>query len=204
MRRKKMWYRTSAKNRKIKRNFLQIFHILKFEWLSISHPLKMVIIGVFIASFGLFFDWFGNYDNTFSGNAFHKILWISWYILFFMNICILFLIFGRNTKEIIKNIFHFHAKDAVLILLFLLFWAVLSINCVVIIANFQIFKEWIVLGQWLIIVLVGYILWSIWWCINIYSKTKTTIYVNENYWNQIWGTSENNSVENENNMKLPF
>jgi hypothetical protein len=39
-----MSYRNSAKNRKIKRIFLQIFSILKFEWLNITTPLKVIVI----------------------------------------------------------------------------------------------------------------------------------------------------------------
>lgn len=198
-----MSYRDSAKTRKIKRFFLQILSILKFEGLNITNPLKVVLIWTLIAVFWLFSNWFDSYDWLISWNSFHKLLWISWYILFLINIKILFFIFWQKTKEVIKNYLHFYAKDSVIIIMLVLFWLIVSINAIFIIENLAFFKEWVILWKWLVFVIVWYILWVIWWIFNLFSKTKTSIYV-ENYnfgENNLEGISE---IENKNNMKLPF
>jgi len=153
----------SAKNRKIKRLFWQVFSILKFEGLNIANPLKIVIIWVFLASFWLFLNWIESYDNVIYGNAFYKILGISGYILLFLNIKIFFLVFWQKSKEFIKNIFNFNAKDSILIVILLVFWLVTTINWVFIIENTQMFREWMIIGKWVIMTLVWYTLWLVWW-----------------------------------------
>lgn len=198
-----MSYRISAKNRKIKRLFWQVFSILKFEGLNIANPLKIVIIWVFLASFWLFLNWIESYDNVIYGNAFYKILGISGYILLFLNIKIFFLVFWQKSKEFIKNIFNFNAKDSILIILLLVFWLLTTINGVFIIENTQMFREWMIIGKWVIITLVWYTLWLVWWSVNLYSKSKVSIYVENGNWDET-SSGEPNTHRNENNMKLPF
>lgn len=198
-----MSYRVSAKNRKIKRLFWQVFSILKFEGLNIANPLKIVIIWVFLSSFWLFLNWIDSYDNVIYWNAFHKILGISGYILLFLNIKIFFLVFGQKTKEFVKNIFNFNAKDSILIILLLFFWLLTTINWVFIIENTQMFREWMLIGKWVIITLVWYTLWLVWWGVNLYAKSKVSIYVENGNWDEML-SNETNIHKNENNMKLPF
>lgn len=198
-----MSYRMSAKNRKIKRLFWQVFSILKFEGLNIANPLKIVIIWVFLTSFWLFLNWIESYDNVIYGNAFYKILGISGYILLFLNIKIFFLVFWQKSKEFIKNIFNFNAKDSILIVILLVFWLVTTINWVFIIENTQMFREWMIIGKWVIMTLVWYTLWLVWWSVNLYSKSKVSIYVENGNWDEILSW-EPNTHRNENNMKLPF
>ncbi|MGE4444251.1 MAG: hypothetical protein AB7E37_04635 [Candidatus Altimarinota bacterium] len=198
-----MSYRMSAKNRKIKRLFGQVFSILKFEGLNIANPLKIVIIGVFLASFGLFLNWIESYDNVIYGNAFYKILGISGYILLFLNIKIFFLVFGQKSKEFIKNIFNFNAKDSILIVILLVFGLVSTINGVFIIENTQMFREGMIIGKGVIMTLVGYTLGLVGGSVNLYSKSKVSIYVENGNGDEIL-SGEPNTHRNENNMKLPF
>lgn len=198
-----MSYRNSAKNRKIKRIFLQIFSILKFEWLNITTPLKIIVIWVLICFFWLFANWFDSYDGEISWNWFHKLLWITWYIIFILNLIILFFIFWQRLKENIKNLLHFNAKDSVIIIMLIIFWLLISINSIFIIWNIEIFMQWIILGKWLIYVVVWLLLWVIWWIFNLFSKTKTSIYIeNPNYVDL--NIEEQTIHDNKNNMKLPF
>jgi hypothetical protein len=198
-----MSYRISAKNRKIKRILFQILSIIKFEWLNISHPLMVVVIWVLIASIWIFLNWFDTYDGVISWNGFHKILWITGYILLLLNIKILFFIFWQKTKETLKNIFSFHVKDGIVIVMLVGFWVIMSINSVFIIDNTQIFREGIVLWKGLIYVIVGYTLGIFWAFFHLYSKTKTSIYIEGSDENKelFW---ENISEVSKNNMKLPF
>lgn len=199
----KMSYRISAKNRKLKRILEQIFSIIKFEWLNISHPLKIVMIWVIIATFWLFGNWVDTYNSELTGNAFYKLLWITGYILLVINIKILFFVFGQQAKEFIKNIFNIKAKDSVLILMFLFFGFFTSLNAVFLVENTQMFREGILLWKWLIVTLVWYTLWCIGWCINLFEKTKTSIYIQGESSENSFG-SESNTSTHENNMKLPF
>lgn len=196
-----MSYRISAKNRKIKRILLQILSIIKFEWLNISNSLKIVVIWVILTSIWIFLNWFDTYDGVISWNGFHKILWVTGYILLLLNIKILFFIFWQKTKETIKNIFSFHIKDAIVIVMFVSFWFIISINSVFIIENIQIFQEGIILWKGIIYVIVGYTLGMFGWFFHLYSKTKTSIYIESENQEFLW---ENIIEENKNNMKLPF
>ena len=203
MSKEKMSYRVSAKNRKIKRFFLQTMSILKFDWFNINTSLKIVIIWCIIATFWLFWNWIESYDNIIEGNSFYKLLGISWYILFIINIKVFFIIFGQKSKEFIKNLFNIKAKDSFIIVMFLVFWWIITINNVFIIENTQMFREWILLWKWLITTLVWYTLAMVGWCVNLYGKTNVAIYVENNISDDIlW--NEHNTNKHENNMKLPF
>lgn len=198
-----MSYRISAKNRKLKRILGHIFSIIQFEWLNISHPLKIVMIWVIIATFWLFWNWVDSYNNELVGNAFYKLLGITGYILVVINIKILFLVFWQQAKELIKNILNLKAKDSVLIMMLLFFWFFTSLNGVFLIENTQMFREGILLGKWLIITMVWYTLACIGGCVNLFGKTKTSIYIQDDGLTEAWW-QENSSHTHENNMKLPF
>lgn len=198
-----MSYRISAKNRKLKRILGHIFSIIQFEWLNISHPLKIVMIWVIIATFWLFGNWVDSYNNELVGNAFYKLLGITGYILLVINIKILFLVFWQQAKELIKNIFNLKAKDSVLIMMLLFFWFFTSLNGIFLIENTQMFREGILLGKWLIITMVWYTLACIGGCVNLFGKTKTSIYIQDDGLTEAWW-QENSSHTHENNMKLPF
>ncbi len=198
-----MSYRISAKNRKLKRILGHIFSIIQFEWLNISHPLKIVMIWVIIATFWLFWNWVDSYNNELVGNAFYKLLGITWYILLVINIKILFLVFWQQAKELIKNIFNLKAKDSVLIIMLLFFWFFTSLNGIFLIENTQMFREGILLGKWLIITMVWYTLACIGGGVNLFGKTKTSIYIQDDgLVDGLW--QENSAHTHENNMKLPF
>lgn len=197
----KMSYKISAKNRKMRRILLQIFQALKFEGFNISLSLKIIIFGILLASFWLFNTWVDSYDSVIHGNAFHKLLGITGYILLLINIKIFFFIFWKKTKDIIKSFFHIHAKDSVLLLFFAGAGFIMTINSIFIIENTQIFREWILIGQWISFTLVWYTLAVFWSIFNMHTKTKTTIYVHENAHEDIENEKDKDT---QNNMKLPF
>ncbi len=195
-----MSYKISAKNRKTKKILLNIMYFLKFEWLNIKNSLKIIIIWVLFSSIWLFLNWFLSVDWKFIWNSFHQIIWIAWYILLLFNLIILFLIFSKKLKNSLKIFLNLQIKDDYIVLFFILFWIIFSLNSVFIIENISFFKEWIILWQWLRLTLVGYILSFFWVSLNIYSKTKTSIYIEDNFWEDI----NQNENTNKNNMKLPF
>lgn len=197
---KRMSYKISAKNRKTKKLLLSVIYFLRFEWLNIKNSLKMIIIWVILSSFWLFLNWFLSVDWKFIWNSFHQIIWITWYILLLFNLSILFLIFSKKIKNSLKIFLNLQIKDDYIVLFFILFWIIFSINTIFIIENISFFKEWIILWQWMPLTLVWYILSLFWVSLNIYTKTKTSIYIDDNLWDDILETEN----KNKSNMKLPF
>lgn len=195
-----MSYKISAKNRKTKKFLLNIIYFLKFEWLNIKNSLKIIIIWVILSTIWLFLNWFLAVDWKFIWSWFHQIIWITGYILLLLNLSILFLIFSKKFKNSLKIFLNLQVKDDYIILFFILFWIIFSINTIFIIENISFFKEWIILWQWLPLTIVWYILSFFWVSLNIYSKTKTSIYIDDNFWDNISETEN----KNKSNMKLPF
>lgn len=198
-----MSYKTSAKNRRIKKVLLKVLYYLKFEWLNLSTSIKIVASWMIIATFWLFWNWFSDFEEKYFWNAFHQILGITWYIILFLNLLILFFIFSKKYKNFLKIFFNIYIKDAVGIVFFLFFWLITTINWIFIIENIEFFKEGVILGQWIILVMVWYVIWITWWCFNLYSKTKTSIYINSNNLEDNYSDVDENNI-NKNNMKLPF
>ncbi|MBW7954403.1 hypothetical protein H3C61_01180 [Candidatus Gracilibacteria bacterium] len=195
-----MSYKISAKNRKTKKFLLNIIYFLKFEWLNIKNSLKIIIIGVILSTIGLFLNWFLAVDGKFIGSGFHQIIGITGYILLLLNLSILFLIFSKKFKNSLKIFLNLQVKDDYIILFFILFGIIFSINTIFIIENISFFKEGIILGQGLPLTIVGYILSFFGVSLNIYSKTKTSIYIDDNFGDNISETEN----KNKSNMKLPF
>lgn len=197
-----MSYKISAKNRRLKRTLLNLFNIIKFEWLNIDMPRKIVFFGILIWTSSLFFNWIDAIDQKHIWNAFKNILWITWYLLIIINIKTLFIIFNEKIKEFFKSFFNFNAKDWVIIVFLWAFWLFLSINNIFVIQNFSYFTNGIIVWKWVIISIIWYVFCVFWGFLMLKTKTKTSIYM-ENKDNLDNYGSE--SVEKEkSNMKLPF
>lgn len=199
-----MSYKISAKNRRLKRTLLNIYSFLKFESLNIETPKKIVLFWVILWFSALFLNWTESIDTKHIWNAFKSILWITWYLLFIVNIKILFIIFNTKIKESIKFFFNFDAKDWVIVIFLWAFWLFLTINGIFIIENFSYFTDWIIIWKWVILSIVWYIFILIWWMLMLKTKTNTSVYIDwlENSQNS-WEIKEANKIE-KNNMKLPF
>lgn len=199
-----MSYKISAKNRRLKRILLNIISILKFESLNIETPRKLVFFWVMLWFASLFLNWTESVTSNHVWNAFKSILWITWYLLFAINVKLLFIIFETKIKERIKFLFNFYSKDWVIVVFLWAFWLFLTINSIFIIENFSYFTAWIIIWRWVILSIVSYIFVLIWWMLMLKTKTNTSIYIG---WQEnIEDTREVNEFNesNKNNMKLPF
>jgi len=199
-----MSYKISAKNRRLKRILLNIISILKFESLNIETPRKLVFFWVMLWFASLFLNWTESVTHNHVWNAFKSILWITWYLLFAINVKLLFIIFETKIKERIKFLFNFYAKDWVIVVFLWAFWLFLTINSIFIIENFSYFTAWIIIWRWVILSIVSYIFVLMWWMLMLKTKTNTSIYIdwqeNSEYTREVNQFNENNK----NNMKLPF
>lgn len=197
-----MSYKISAKNRKLKRILLKIFHIISFQGFHISPSLKVGVIGVSLATIWLWGNWVETLNSSVMGNAFYKIFGIQGYILLCINLFILFLIFGNKSKEWFKHFLSLQSRDSVLIFLCIFFGLILSINSIFVIENTDMFIEGVTLGKWIIISLVWYILGTVGSYISLYEKTNTLIHIEEN--DPENSTLNKNQFVDKNNMTLPF
>ena len=199
-----MSYKVSAKNRRLKRTLLSIIDILKFESLNIDTPKKIVLFSSILWCFSLFFNWIDSWNQNYIWNSFKSILWITWYLLFLINIKILFLIFSQNIKENIKSFFNFNVKDWIIIIFLWVFWLSLSINAIFIIENFSYFTQWIIIWKWVILSVVAYVFCIMWGILMLKTKTKTSIYIDWIVDNEAQKSNYELDKNNKKNMKLPF
>lgn len=198
-----MSYKISAKNRRLKRTLLNIFGILKFEWLNIDNSKKMVFIWILFWISSLFLRWTDSVVDNHVWNAFKNLLWITGYILFIINIKMFFIIFSQKIKESLKSFFGFNVKDGIIIVFLWVFWLLTTINTVFIINNFSYFTTWIIIWKWIIFSVIWYTFSVIWWVLMMKTKTKTSIYIEDDQ-EQILQNSHENDNSEKNNMKLPF
>lgn len=197
-----MSYKISAKNRRLKRTLESIISVLKFESLNITTPEKVVLIWAIFSIASIFMNWFDSYDSKIIWNWFSNLLWITWYVLFFLNLIVIFFILNSNQKENIKNLLNFNIKDWIFIEILMFFCLVLSINAVFLIQSFSFFEDDIILWKWIVFSIIWAIFWIIWAIFIVKTKTKVSIYID---WDRE-DISQINSIpeNNKNNMKLPF
>lgn len=198
-----MSYKISAKNRRLKRTLIWMINFLKFEWLNIDTPRKIVFIWLLFWIWSLFLNWTDSFDQKHIWNAFKSILWITWYLLLILNIKMIFILFSNKLKELIKSFFNFNAKDGIIIIFLWAYWLFLTINSIFIIENFSYFTSWIITWKWVIFSIIWYTFCLLWWILMLNSKTKTSIYIEKNEQENSLNSSNNDDVE-KSNMKLPF
>lgn len=198
-----MSYKISAKNRRLKRTLLGIIGILKFESFNIEAPKKLVLFWVIIWFISLFMNWTESTNLNHIWNSFKSILWLTWYILFIINIKIFFIIFSKTLKELMKSYFNFNIKDWIIIIFLWVFWLFFTINSLFVIQNFSYFTDGILIWKWVIVSIIWYIFIIIWWIWLMNLKTNTSIYIewfeetdNDKHWDK--------DDLSKNNMKLPF
>lgn len=196
-----MSYKSSAKNRRLKRTLERVIGILKFESLNINTPEKIVLIWASFSIISLFMNWFDSYDSKVLWNWFSGLLWITWYILFLLNIIVIFIILNNEQKETIKNLLNFNIKDGILIELIMTFCLLLIINSLFLIQNLSFFEDDIIIWRWIVFEIIWSIFWIIWSIFITKTKTKVSIYIDSPEYIQ---NQTNIIEENKNNMKLPF
>lgn len=198
-----MSYKVSAKNRKLKRTILNVISILKFESLNIETPKKIALFWVIVTFVALFLNWTEAVDVKHVWDAFKSFLWVTGYILVLINIKMIFILLSQKAKELAKMFLGFHAKDGVMIVFLGMFWLLVSANSIFIIENFSYFTTGILVGKWVIFAIVWYIFTIVGWFLMLRTKTKTSIYIENDDENM--SLEEHESHESEkNNMKLPF
>lgn len=198
-----MSYKISAKNRKLKRTILNIISILKFESLNIETPKKIVLFWVILAVTALFLNWTESVEQKHVWNVFKSFLWITWYLLILVNIKIFFIIFSQKMKDFVKMFFNFQAKDWVMVIFLWAFGLFSTINALFIIENFSYFTIGIIVGKWPILAIVWYIFTLIGGILMLKSRTKTSIYIDNDEQN-LWLENNIDTESEKNNMKLPF
>lgn len=198
-----MSYKISAKNRKLKRTILNIISILKFESLHIEISKKIILFWVMLAIGSLFLNWIDSTDQNHIWNAFKNILWITGYVLLIIHIKILFIIFSKKLKELIKFFLHINANDGIIIIFLWMFWLIMNINTIFIIENFSHFSTGIWFWKPIILSIIGCTLSIIWWILMIKTKTNISLYIESENGNKIYQENRTDGSE-KNNMKLPF
>jgi len=195
-----MSYKISAKNRKLKRKLITLINLFKFKSVNFNITHKFILIWAVLSLISLYMDWINSLNWEIVQNTFWQLLWISWYIMFILNLIILFIIFSNNKKEYLKIVTKFFFKDWNFIVILWLFNLLLIINNIFIIKWLAFFSKEIIYWRWGIISIIWTLFVIIWWVLLIKEQNKVLLYVNDDYckWDKI------EKVDEKNNMKLPF
>jgi len=196
-----MTYRTSAKKRRTKRIFERLKHILTFWGRTFSSGEKILLIGLIIATVGVWKNWIAYTTPEIFGNGFHELLGMTGYILIWNTFLILFLLFGGKTKEQCKNYFRIYAKDSILIVCFLGANFLFTLNGFFIINNTIMLQTNIHHESGIIVTMVGYLLAIFWGIMSIYFTKSEKMYIDQSLKDEENIPQEHNS---DHNMKLPF
>lgn len=196
-----MTYKNSAKNRKLKRSIIWFINFLKFESLNITTPEKILFFGIIFTIIWLFLNWVESVENIITSNSFGSVLWLTWYIVFFLQILILFLLFSWKHKEMIKFFLNIKIKDTHLIFCITLFTFLIILNWLFFIDWLEVFKNWILIWKWVIVSFVWNILSIVWWIFMLKTKDITWIYIENSSENS---SNTENKEQEKDNMTLPF
>lgn len=197
-----MSYKITAKNRRLNKHINKFISIIKFDAMNLSHSHKTIFVWAIIWIISLFLTWFTNGDNSITWTSFHRLLWLSWYLIFICYVKILFILFSKKSKDFLKKIIHLNIDDHILLSFIWIFAFAFSLNSFVLINNFTIFESQINFQQWIILNLVGNILLNIWAIFNLFSKTNVWVLVNTTPWEE--NILEQYLEDNSQNTKLPF
>ncbi len=197
-----MEYKDRAKSRKIKRQLLQTINLIKLKWFNLSTAKKIVLAWVIFWFISLFLNWTDS-TSTVSGNihnSFSNLVWRTGISLLILQIFITFLIFSRKNKEKLKLSIDSHIKDFSLIIISWVFTIVVSINALNSVSWLQTFSSDIIYWAWIIAEICAWIMitagWI--WLRKEFYKNINKVYINESE------DDENENIEEDNNMSLPF
>ncbi len=199
-----MSYRDSAKNRKVKRMLLKAINLIKFGWLNLNNPQKLVLFWVVIWIISLFLTWVDSVWSFIVWSVFNDVLWITWYLFVLLYLILLALIFSSRNYLIIKNMLQISIKDWFLVVLLSIFNLLLTINSAYIISWLSVFKEWIFFGKWIIFSIIWAIFCIIWWILIVRTKDKVGIFSGNISDENADLEEEKHIIDEKNNMKLPF
>gem|GEM_PF-2157846 len=161
----------------------------------------MLLIGIIIATIGLWQKWIEYTALEIFGNGFYELLGITGYILLLHTLFILFLLFGGREKERLKNFFRIYAKDTILILCFLGANFLFTLNGFFIIKNAIILQVNIQHQPGIIVTMVGYLLAFFGGMGEIYFSRSEKMYIDESLKDLSEVSPQN---QHDHNMKLPF
>jgi len=193
-----MSYKNSARNRRTKRNIIRFLNIITFKWTNLDLSHKLILVGSVLMIFSLFISWFSIWNNSY--NSFNKSLWITWLLLLFNNIIILFFILSNKTKEIIKTLMFIKIKDPIFLLLINKISLILILNSFFIIHGLVLYTNEIPeIDNWFILSIVWLFFSFVW--IFVYLKIKKDIVIEAKENDSL--ITKKNDIKTK-NMKLPF
>ncbi len=197
-----MSYKNRAKTRKLKKQLVWLFEIIKFKWINLSLAWKIILFWNIISIISLFSPWINSTNINIKENAFSNLTWKSGYIILILVLVNIFTILSVRKKEKLKSILNLYFKDN---LLFLLTWLIIILLSYIAL-NFtnwlDVLSSQIFYGKWIILSFIWWITITIWWILykKEEEKNNRTIFLNDN----IDDNPDKLNNESKNNMKLPF
>lgn len=196
-----MNYKDRAKNRRLKKDIINMVNLFKFKTWNIKLSWKVILSWICICILWLFSPWVlhsesGNAENSFSASA-----WNIWMTSIISVLILIFLILSINNKEKIKKYSWMQIKDYIVVICLWIFITILSIHSIIFIKSLLSFSKDISLWRWSIITLTWSILIIVWWLLmrKEYNKENTS------YLNEAEDRYNNKSRTSKiSNMKLPF
>lgn len=194
-----MNYKDRAKNRRLKKDILNLLNIFKFKTWNIKLPWKVILFWIVISIIWMFSPWIVFLEDWRYENSFSSFAWNVWVTNLIWIIFLIFLVLSINKKEKIKMYSWMQIKDYIVIISIWVFITLLSLHSIIFIKSLLSFSKDIILWKWAILSLTWSILLIVWWIMmkKDYSKENAS-YINEAE------DKSNNNREKNSNMKLPF
>jgi len=196
-----MNYKDRAKNRRLKKDMVNMINIFKFRTWNIKLSWKVILSWISISLIWLFSPWILHIESGNTENSFSASTWNIWMTNFIIILLLIFLILSINNKEKIKKYSWVQIKDYIVVISLWLFITVLSLHSIIFIKSLLSFSKDISLWKWSIISLTWSILIIIWWILMRKDYNKENI----SYLNDAEDRYKNNVKWKKNSeMKLPF
>ena len=197
-----MSYKNRAKTRKLKKQLVWLFEIIKFKWVNLSLAWKIILFWNIIWIISLFFPWVNSTNINIKENAFSNLVWKSGYIILILILINIFTILSVRKKEKLKSVLNIHFKDNLLFLFTWLIIILLSYITLNFINWLQVLSSQIIYGKWIVLGFIWWITIIVWWILykKEEEKNNKTIFLNDN----IEENSDKLNNKSQHNMKLPF
>jgi len=197
-----MNYIHRKKERNIKKIFLKIYNFFKIRSFNLSFSWKFIIMWVVISAISLFMPWIVNEaQKDTSWNSFNSIWWNIGFLMILLLIFLVFVVVSNTRKEKIKLALGIKIKNCTIIVVIWMFVILNSVIYVSFVNWLSLFLDNIIVGEWIILYMVSWIIITIWGILDWrkYKKRDDESFINED--SKIdWETK----LENTQNMKLPF
>lgn len=196
-----------VKNRRLKRNILNLLNLIKFKGVNLDNWWKIVFFWWIIVFVSLFFNWIESVNNDLfeGGNAFSWLIGLSWIIILFSIFYLFFNLFSISKKEKLKQYSNIYLSNYKISLIVWTITILLSLNSLFSISSLSIFTTDVIYWKWIILSITWWIILIAWWIIQkkFWSKTSSKIFLNNDSL-MLNDKDEEKDEDNKSNMKLPF